>query len=304
LLSLLGMCQRYNITQKMHKLQYILYFAVLLVSRLHTSKDGIRLVQCFTSSQTQSSISRSCRRRPNGFYSTAQEKQKVNGKGGNKSAGRDESQASGVNGDVDGKALDKDKASQSPTPPPPLMIGDFNASAQVIELMDEISRRINEGSTELVQNITNVVDEQMTQLPESAANELAEYLGDFVTKIQKAQMEEVQRQMEELEKIFVSPLERMAFSDAPLFELDQKKVQQIPKDNEFEYENKEERNLILTGANSTLTRSARMRTAEIIRNFNVAPMYYSVTLLYRWFRKASVSGCARHHGDVECISSN
>jgi hypothetical protein len=283
---------------KMQKPHNMLYCVVLLASRLQNSKDGLQLTQGFPSSQTVqlkqylnpslSSTARFSRRRPYELNPTTEEKQKLNGKSGDKSVGSSETQASGINGDVTGKVLYK-KYESPPSPPPPLMIGDFNASAQVIELMDEISRRINEGSTELVQNITNVVDEQMTQLPESAANELAEYLGDFVTKIQKAQMEEVQRQMEELEKIFVSPLERVAFSDAPLFELDQKKVQKIPKDVEFEYENKEERNLILTGANSTLTRSARMRTAEIIRNFNVAPMYYSVALLYRWFRKASVN---------------
>jgi hypothetical protein len=291
----------------MHKLQKLLCFPILLVSHIPNSRDGILLVQGFTSSQTSQliqspylslySTARSSRRRPYGFYATTQEKQKVNGKRENKSVDTGDSQASVVNGEIiAAKALEENTEASPAPPPPPLMIGDFNASAQVIELMDEISRRINEGSTELVQNITSVVDEQMNQLPESAANELAEYLGDFVTKIQKAQMEEVQRQMEELEKMFVSPLERVAFSDAPLFELDQKKVQQIPKDNEFEYENKEERNLILTGANSTLTRSARMRTGEIIRNFNVAPMYYSVALLYRWFSKASVSDNARHPG--------
>ena len=172
-----------------------------------------------------------------------------------------------------------------------MMIGDFNASSQIMELMDEISRRINEGSTELVQNISTVVDEQMQQLPESAAQELAEYIGDLANKIQKAQQEEVERQLEELEKIFVQPLERVAFSDAPLFELDQNKPKPVvveidPTQKEIEEERKK---LVFVGVNSTLPRSARMRTSEIIRNFNVAPLYYSVTLLYRWFRKASVS---------------
>lgn len=34
--------------------------------------------------------------------------------------------------------------------------------------------------------------------------------------------------------------------------------------------------------------SKRMRTAEILRNFNVAPIYYSVALAMRWIQKASV----------------
>jgi hypothetical protein len=170
-----------------------------------------------------------------------------------------------------------------------MMIGDFNASTQIIELMDEISRRINEGSTELVQNISSVVDEQMQQLPESAAQELAEYIGDLANKIQKAQQEEVERQLEELEKIFVQPLERVAFSDAPLFELDQNKPKPVEVDPIQKEIEEERKKLVFVGVNSTLPKSARMRTSEIIRNFNVAPLYYSVTLLYRWFRKASVS---------------
>jgi hypothetical protein len=169
------------------------------------------------------------------------------------------------------------------------MIGDFNASIQVMDLMDEISRRINEGSTELVQNITNAVDEQMNQLPESAALELTEYFGELAKKIQRAQQDEVQRQMEELEKLFVVPLERVAFSDAPLFELDQKKQERISSVVSSSEDESSDRELILAGANSTLYKSSRMRTSELIRNFNVAPLYYSVALLVRWFRKASVS---------------
>jgi hypothetical protein len=283
----------------MHRLNTILCFTALLLSWCHKDKDGILFVvegfQQHASHVSPSlSIRSPSRRRPYGCYATTQEKQKVNGQGqeevninANGETVATTTDASGViNGDVDMETVSDTEISP---PPAPLMVGDFNATVQVVQLMDEISRRINEGTTELVQNITNVVDEQMNQLPESAAVELTEYLGDIAQKIQKAQMEEVQRQMEELEKIFVSPLERVAFSDAPLFELDQKKVQQIPKDLEFENENQEERKLILTGANSTLTKSARMRTAELIRNFNVAPMYYSIALLYRWFRKASVS---------------
>lgn len=238
---------------------------------------------------------RSVPRRPYGCYATTKETEKLieqqrneaaSGVGSDETTTNEKNEAfSSINGEVSTtKAVDH----TSSTTTTPLMVGGVNATSQVTEIMDEISRRINEGATELVQNISNVVDEQMTQLPESAAVELTEYFSDLAAKIQKAQMEEIQRQMEELEKIFVSPLERVAFSDAPLFELDQKMVQQLPVDTEFLEENRDERKLILAGANSTLTKTARMRTGEIIRNFNVAPMYYSVALLYRWFRKASV----------------
>lgn len=129
----------------------------------------------------------------------------------------------------------------------------------------------------------------MSQLPESASEELTQYLADLANKVQKAQQQEVQRQMEEFEKLFVAPLERVAFSDAPLFELDNSKVkkEQAKSGMSSEYAEFTERDLVLAGANSTLTKSARMRTGELIKNFNVAPLYYSVALLYRWLRKAS-----------------
>jgi hypothetical protein len=227
-------------------------------------------------------------RHPYGCHATTKEKQQlggkpVNGDGADVDAG-DESGtvilSTAVNG---GSETAVEPPSSSTT-----MVTDFNAS-HISELLDEITRRINDGSNELLQNITNAVDEQMAQLPESAAEELTGYLADLANKIQKAQQQEVQRQMEELEKVFVAPLERVAFSDAPLFELDNSKKKKEPSKSVtlLEMQDFSSRDLVLAGANSTLTRSARMRTSELIRNFNVAPLYYSVALLYRWLRKAS-----------------
>ena len=161
-------------------------------------------------------------------------------------------------------------------------LSDFNSS-HVSEIFDEINRRISDGSTELIQNITTVVDEQMPQLNETAAQELTAYLSDLAIRLQKAQQDEVAKQLNELEKLFLDPIERVAFSDAPLFELDRNSKAL----NDTLVEVREQDKLILTGENSTLRSSSRMRTAELIRNFNVAPLYYSIALLYRWFQKAS-----------------
>jgi hypothetical protein len=90
----------------------------------------------------------------------------------------------------------------------------------------------------------------------------------------------MERQLADLEKMFIQPLEQIAFSDAPLFE---KADSKAPIQEEIDDEEK----LILSGANSTLSKTKNMRTAEIVRNFNVAPFYYSVALLGRWFSKAS-----------------
>jgi hypothetical protein len=228
-------------------------------------------------------------RRPYGYHATTMEKQQqlggkpTNGDVADVEAGDVIVATTVVNGDfvinVDPLPLSTETTTTT--------MSDFNAS-HISDLLDEITRRINDGSNELLQNITNAVDEQMAQLPESAAEELTGYLADLANKIRKAQEEEVQRQMEELEKLFVAPLERVAFSDAPLFEMDTNKNK---KDEELKggtlLDDFDLQSLVLAGANSTLTKSARMRTSELIKNFNVAPMYYSVALLYRWLRKAS-----------------
>ncbi|KAL3756684.1 hypothetical protein ACHAWU_002587 [Discostella pseudostelligera] len=53
------------------------------------------------------------------------------------------------------------------------------------------------------------------------------------------------------------------------------------------------RQVINNGTNTTYmdevaNTSKRMRTAEILRNFNVAPIYYTIALCMRWIQKASV----------------
>lgn len=174
---------------------------------------------------------------------------------------------------------------------------DFNAShytesvvANITEVMDEISRRINEGSMELFENLTMVMDGRLAdQLPDSAVSELTEYISGIAQQLQVAQQQELQRQLDDFEKLFVEPLEQIAFSDAPLFDMDKKK----PKTKEqLEREEAAKRRamqneLVLAGSNSTLNKSARMKTRELISNFNVAPLYYSVALLYRWAQKVS-----------------
>ncbi len=179
---------------------------------------------------------------------------------------------------------------------------DFNAShytesvvANLTQMMDEISLRINEGSMELFENLTLVMDSKLAeQLPESAVSELSNYISGIAKELQRTQQQELQRQLEELEKRFVQPLEQIAFSDAPLFDMEKK--QPIPNEDlereEAEQRSAIQRELVLAGKNSTLDKSSRMRTREIVSNFNIAPLYYSVALLYRWARKVSYPSVA------------
>jgi len=173
----------------------------------------------------------------------------------------------------------------------------FNASqytesimANMTGIMDEISRRINDGSMELFDNLTSVMDSKLTgRLPDATVTEISEYISDVAANLQKAQQQELERQLEELEKRLVAPFELLAFSDAPLFDINRtqfKTLEQLEKE-EAEQKRAEQRALVFGGANSTLPRSSRMKTRELVKNFNVAPLYYSAALLYRWARKVS-----------------
>jgi len=244
---------------------------------------GLFVAQGFTSQSLISSLPTlskslgsgiSRHRRPYGYYATTDEEQKSSDNELKTANGKDDDISHQITPVVNGA----DTANDSD-----IVVTNSNVNASMVEVLDEISQRINEGSTEIMKDITSVLDEQLTQLPDSKAQELTEYVAGLANKIQKAQQEEVQRQIDELEKIFVSPLEQIAFSDAPLFELKKSKQELINGTDSAEIEIQ----LILGGANSTLKKSARLGTSrELIQNLNVAPLYYSVALFYRWASKS------------------
>ena len=160
------------------------------------------------------------------------------------------------------------------------------AVEDVVQLIAEIESRVSDGSTEFLRNLTLGMDEKFDQLPAAAASELSTYLSDLTMQVQKAQQRELQKQLAEIEARFVRPFEELAFSDVPLFEQTKPKTatttEAIDKDK-LQHREK----LILTGENSTLSETRRLRTREILKNFNVAPVYYSIALALRWARKAS-----------------
>jgi len=159
------------------------------------------------------------------------------------------------------------------------------AAEDLSNFMMEINARLSNGTELLLKNLTEGMDERLDRLPDNSTSELAAYLSDLANKVQQAQQDELERQLEVIEKRFVRPLEELAFSDVPLLEA--KKEISDEKVNKLAEEDQPSEKLVLMGENSTLASSRRMRTKDILRNFNVAPFYYSIALLTRWVRKAS-----------------
>lgn len=151
-----------------------------------------------------------------------------------------------------------------------------------MELMDEINTRVSNGTANLLRDLTTdiIENDKLVRLPEQSANELTSYLVDLAAQIQSAQQTELERQLAELDRRFWRPLEALAFSDVPL--LEPKKASSQESELSLARDD-----LILMGANSTLGTARRMRTKDILRNFNVAPLYYSMALLVRWAGKAT-----------------
>eukprot|EP00537_Pseudo-nitzschia_pungens_P010975 CAMPEP_0172397166 /NCGR_PEP_ID=MMETSP1061-20121228/29315_1 /TAXON_ID=37318 /ORGANISM="Pseudo-nitzschia pungens, Strain cf. pungens" /LENGTH=952 /DNA_ID=CAMNT_0013129255 /DNA_START=390 /DNA_END=3245 /DNA_ORIENTATION=+ len=263
----------------------------------HSHGTGAFVAEGFTSQSIVSSIptlsrasgsTRCGRRRQYGYYASIDENQKsvdskldtVNGESGKPSH---QIQAA-VNGEVslDAEIITNGNGSGNETDAIDLGEIATDVNVSMVELMDEISKRISDGSTEIMEDITKVLDEQL-QLSDTKSQELSEYVAGLANKIRQAQEEEVQRQINELQKVFVEPLERVAFSDAPLYEMAGTEQEAVNTTEVVEIQPK----LILAGENSTLKRSAlKGSTRELISNLNVAPLYYSVALIYRWASKS------------------
>ena len=175
----------------------------------------------------------------------------------------------------------------------------------ILGLIEEINEQITESSSQIFGNFTAIseqlseqVQEKITTgvpVPEDTASEVVKLLSQLATDIQTAQQKEIEKQVAEIEKMLVVALEEIAFSDSALYskkndesgnvEIDETEISEEERKKLIQEHRRE---LVITGANSTLAESSkRLRTAEILKNINVAPFYYSITLLMRWFRKLS-----------------
>jgi hypothetical protein len=151
--------------------------------------------------------------------------------------------------------------------------------------MEEINSRIANGTEDLLHSLNMGLDEKISRAPDQSAEEFMAYLSDVAENIRQAQEDELNRQLAEFDRKFRYPLESLAFSDVPVYNKqqsggtgqDQNQLNATPSRDD----------LILMGKNSTLERTQKMRSREIMKNWNVAPFYYSVALMIRWARKAS-----------------
>jgi len=167
------------------------------------------------------------------------------------------------------------------------------AAEDVEKIMNEFSELMSKFG-----NLTEVMEEKISRLPEEAANnftsymnEQSNYMNELIEEIQEAQQREVDRKLTEFEDNLVKPLEKIAFSDAAIYDgvsysdaaiYDGGNSEPRGEPEELEQVRK---NLVLAGANSTLSATRPLRTREMMRNWNVAPLYYSVALFLRWTRK-------------------
>jgi len=161
------------------------------------------------------------------------------------------------------------------------------AAEDLADLMEEINARVSNGTATMLRNITEGIDEKLVRLPEKSADEFMNYLGNLTAQVQSAQEKELQRQIAELDRRFLRPLEDLAFSDVPLLEARNQASSIRTSDRQVSGKDATPDELILMGANSTLEATRRMKTKDILRNWNVAPFYYSIALVVRWARKAS-----------------
>jgi len=160
----------------------------------------------------------------------------------------------------------------------------YNAADEVTQFLEEVNDRFTKDTTEFLQNITVDMEERLGQLPSQSAGEISQILSDMTRDIQRAQQNELQRQLMAVEKKLVEPLEAVAFSDVPLFD---KKESDVVSNQTYDADVLSAEELVLIGRNSTLGISSQKKTRDILSNWNVAPAYYSIALLSRWVRKAS-----------------
>jgi predicted unusual protein kinase regulating ubiquinone biosynthesis (AarF/ABC1/UbiB family) len=156
----------------------------------------------------------------------------------------------------------------------------------IISLLEEINTRVANGTAMIFDTISK---ELSSNVPEEYTSEIARYLEEMGKQIYNVQEQERQRQLAEFDKLITRPLSDIAFSDVPLYTKPNPNSKSDDENNSTKLNRRQLREeLVLYGANSTLVgKSKKMKTAEILSNLDVAPVFFTVTLLVRWARKST-----------------
>jgi predicted unusual protein kinase regulating ubiquinone biosynthesis (AarF/ABC1/UbiB family) len=167
---------------------------------------------------------------------------------------------------------------------------------EILGLIEEINEQITESSSHIFGNMTKTYISETVQekikkgepVPDDTASQVFNLLTQLTKDVQNSQQKEVEKQIAEIEKKILVSLEGLAFSDAALYSKGEDDDNPIVEKMSDEEKRKLRSELVLAGPDSTLAESSRrLRSSEIMRNISVAPFYYSITLLLRWFRKVS-----------------
>ncbi len=204
-------------------------------------------------------------------------------------------QSNGSNGNVDDDVDESNKKEEEGS-----ITTSIPSTRDILALVEEINGQITESSNQIFTNMTSLSENIQEQIktgvtvPEDTSLEVMKMLKKLTQDLQTAQQKEIERQIAEIEKLLLTSLEEFAFSDSALYSKSSEGEVVGDENDELSDEDKQRavqelrRELVISGANSTLAESSRrLRTAEIVKNINVAPFYYSVALLIRWFRKVA-----------------
>jgi len=176
-------------------------------------------------------------------------------------------------------------------------------NSDIDEVVAEVTRLMSDGFDDLVsrsQNISSSIEDKVSKLSkESLSTKYQDSLAEVIIEMQKDQERQLFGMQKDVEKRLVGLVEEVAFSDTNLM-MDEKTVVSAGAN----WENSTglvDGALTLNGLNAT-----ELRTREILKYWRVAPLYYSVVLLFHWVNKLpgprkawlrSTKGLASFFGD-------
>lgn len=183
------------------------------------------------------------------------------------------------------------------------MIAEEENGSDIDEVVAEVTRLMSDGFDDLVsrsQNISLSIEDKVNALSkENLSSKHQDSLAKTIVEMQEDQERQLFRMQKDAEKKLVGLVEEVAFSDTNL----------MMDENEIVMggESWENRSGLVNGALNGLN-ATELRTRQIMKYWRVAPLYYSVVLLFHWVNKIpgprtvwlrSTKGIASFFGDSD-----